>query len=198
MTQGKSPRNGRLYDELVDLACAEAAHGTIHDISIPELARRIGVTPEAVYRHFPNRNAILIAVAGRGFDMLAKRFRIAVDPNAPAASAEEAIARFEALAFAYVSFAQDYFGLWRLMFGIRHTVDAKEPVDRPSSYSWLGKIADELAAFGVVRDASEESIFFAWTSIHGLTDLLAAHPEGKARLPVLVKTHCRHIVTALA
>lgn len=43
------------------------------DLSIRELARRIGVSPNAPYRHFPDRDHLLDAVAAVGYEELAER-----------------------------------------------------------------------------------------------------------------------------
>jgi AcrR family transcriptional regulator len=44
--------------------CEQLAAGGLADFSIPEVARRAGVTTRTVYRHFPSREALLEALDG--------------------------------------------------------------------------------------------------------------------------------------
>ena len=74
------------------------------------LARR-GVSPAAPYHHFPDKQALLDAVAAQGFDALTaameKRMAKKTDPTA----------RLDASGVGYVTFALENPALFRLMFG---------------------------------------------------------------------------------
>src|SRR5947209_528888 len=71
-------------------------------ISLRDAARRAGVSHNAPYRHFPNREALLGALAAEGFAMLGERLR-----GQPAREMGEA----------YVRFALEQPQRFRLMFG---------------------------------------------------------------------------------
>jgi len=43
-------------------------------VSMRRVAAAVGITPMAIYRHFPNREALLHAVAERGWDQLAEQW----------------------------------------------------------------------------------------------------------------------------
>jgi AcrR family transcriptional regulator len=59
----------RNYDQLLDVArVAFAEHGT--EASLREVARRAGVGIGTLYRHFPNREALLEALLRSNFDEL--------------------------------------------------------------------------------------------------------------------------------
>lgn len=78
--------------------------------SLRELARRVGVSATAVYRHFPDKDALLAALAGEGFRMLAAAQHAAFD------AAGGGKAGFEATGAAYVRFALRHSQLFRLIF----------------------------------------------------------------------------------
>jgi AcrR family transcriptional regulator len=190
----KAHHHGRLRDSVIAFAMAEARQGAIDSMSMRELSRRLGVSPAAVYRHFPDREAILRAVAQAGFDLLADRFEAALPFASTAPDGVAALARYQALAVAYVTFARDHYGLWRLMFGpYGRSPGAPKPA-RPSTYDWLGKSLVELQSFGLIETAAAEDQYFVWTAIHGFSDLQTSPAAASA----LAETNARkHAIRAL-
>src|SRR5512138_2858982 len=71
-------------------------------LSLRETARRAGVSHNAPYRHFPDREALLVALAAEGFAMLGERLQ-----GKPGREMGEA----------YVRFALEQPQRFRLMFG---------------------------------------------------------------------------------
>ena len=168
----KTHHHGALKEALVALALQAAREGTVEEMSLREASRRLGVSPGAVYRHFADKEALMRALALRGFDMLADGFEAAVPFDSRAAGAEDARARFAALAAVYVTFSAAHYGLWRLMFGPYGK--GLVPEGRPSAFAWLVKALEELHAAGVIARPGAEDARFAWAAIHGLSDLRAS------------------------
>ena len=99
-----------LRNALVDEAIAMLADGGTSNVTLRELARRLGVTHTAPYAHFADKKALLEVVADAGFQrlhevLLAARMR-----------ANDPVSAFEAMGFAYVQFARDNPNWYRLMF----------------------------------------------------------------------------------
>ena len=168
----KTHHHGALKEALLALALEAAREGTVEEMSLREASRRLGVSPGAVYRHFPDKEALMRALALRGFDMLAEGFEAAVPWGSRAAGPEDAVARFEALAGAYAAFSAAHYGLWRLMFGPHGA--GLVPEGRPSAFAWLEKALGELHGTGVIARPGPEDARFAWAAIHGLSDLRAS------------------------
>lgn len=80
-------------------------------ISLRALAKQIGVSAPALYRHFADRESLLAELAIKGFEWLRERL-LQVDQNDP----RQALI---GIGLAYVAFAQDEPNLYRLMFGGR-------------------------------------------------------------------------------
>lgn len=79
MTTSTKDRLVAVAAELLDLGGQEA-------VTLRAVAERVGVSHNAPYRHFADRNALLAGVATRDFRMLAERFRTrAREPTAMAA-----------------------------------------------------------------------------------------------------------------
>ena len=100
--------HGQLREALLAMARRQLAAGH-EDIGLRELATALGVTPNAVYRHFRGKDALLAAVAREGFLELTRATRdaLAAAGAAPLAACGEA----------YLSFAQANPGMYKLMFG---------------------------------------------------------------------------------
>lgn len=200
MTQSadtKPLHHGRLREEVIRHALAEARLGAIEGLSMRDLSRQLGVSPGAIYRHFEDRDAILSAVAQAGFDLLAERFAAALPFDSKATSGADAVARFEALAIAYVTFASTHYGVWRLMFGpYGRDPEAPRP-ERPTTYQWLGKALAELHAHGVIETATPEDQYFVWTAVHGLSDLQASPAAPSAPVTANTRRHVRLTLRAL-
>jgi AcrR family transcriptional regulator len=93
------------------LAAARAALETDAgvELSLRSLATTVGVTPNAPYRHFPTKEALLAALAAQGFQELTASFA----PSLALPGARRLKAGFQA----YARFARENPGLYRLMFG---------------------------------------------------------------------------------
>lgn len=189
--------HGQLKEALVKIALDAARSGEIEHLSLRAAARELGVSPGAVYRHFADKDALMRELARRGFDILADDFEKLVPFDSEAAGPAEARQRLRALAGAYVRFAAHHYGLWRLMFGPAGVPASAHSSARPGTYDWLGKVLREMHAFGLVSAVTPESQFFAWTAVHGLSDLQASPALALAGTEDRIDAQCRAIERAL-
>jgi AcrR family transcriptional regulator len=114
-------------------------------LSVREAARRAGVSHNAPYRHFPDRDALLAALAAEGFNLLEKSLHDL--------SGRE-------LGEAYVGFALAHPQRFRLMFSGQEPRAAEAVLERfTTAFAGLGADARFPAAA-------------AWSLVHGLAHLL--------------------------
>jgi AcrR family transcriptional regulator len=102
--------HGDLANALVDAALALVEQDGAQAVSLRELAQSLGVSRAAPYRHFADRDALLAAVAARGFEDLIVVYQAALN------SGGDGLARLQAFGRAYFDFAVRRPGLYRLMF----------------------------------------------------------------------------------
>lgn len=62
--------HGDLRQKLIDAACAHLRSGSAHDLSLRSLARDLGVSQTAPYRHFSSKSDLFVAIAVHGFELL--------------------------------------------------------------------------------------------------------------------------------
>nr|WP_272919876.1 TetR/AcrR family transcriptional regulator [Streptomyces sp. SID4948] len=93
-------------------------------MSLREVQRRAGVSPAAAYRHFRDRDALLLAVAQECAGMLADHIAAALE-DAPPFTGEPGSARARLLAVcaAYLDFATGNPGLYRAIFTSDEQID---------------------------------------------------------------------------
>lgn len=183
---GDEPRayhHGNLRRELLDAAMRLfASRGTL-DFNLRELAREVGVTHNAPYRHFKSKTELLAALRQEGFEHLAERERVALVRLGDDASAR---ARVRALGEAYLFFALAEPLAFRIM--LAHPVEPG--LDRTSleteSFAILERALERARATGEVRaDLSPRELALgAWSLVHGLASLLVSGrlPASQARV----------------
>lgn len=143
-------------------------------LSMREVARRAGVSHQAPYHYFADREAILAAVAERGFALLAGAIgKARRDATGPTDALERA-------AIAYLSFALENPAYFRIMF--------RPELVKLSNHHDLDCMADEafchvpamVAACveaGLPRDISGDTMAaFLWSVVHGLAHLIIDGP----------------------
>lgn len=118
--------HGNLRQAVLDLAFAALEHANGREMSVRHLATQLGVSDSAVYRHFGNKDALLVALVVDGFRRLTQ---VQIDAFAAeisrGASARDA---FRAGGLAHVKFAHAHAELFRLMYGgfaVQHRDDAE-------------------------------------------------------------------------
>lgn len=150
--------HGALRTALVDAALALLAEEGVDNLSLRAVARRAGVSAMAPYRHYPDKDALLAAVAARGFQDL-RTVLLAADQAPKEALIEQGAA--------YVRYALDHPALFRLMFG--PTKLAKPPdATGQTAYDVL---ASRVAA--ETKPARRKAVALGcWSVVHGLATLL--------------------------
>lgn len=158
--------HGDLRVALLAAARALLDEGGVPALTLREVARRTGVTPAATYRHFADKEALLVALAVQGFEEFHAVMRAAHEGNPGAAGAA-----FAHMGVAYVRFAVEHPGLFRLMFG-------PAVADRSRSPELLATIAASTALFQSGQKGSARAKTFdpvaalqAWATVHGLATL---------------------------
>ena len=112
---GRPYHHGNLRTALLEQAERTVRERGVADVSLRQLAREVGVSHGAPRRHFPDRQALLDALAEAGFGRLGAELRGAVD-----AAGEDFEERLRATAAAYIRFATRDAALLELMFAGKH------------------------------------------------------------------------------
>ena len=141
-------------------------------LSLREIAEAAGVSVAAPYRHFADRDALIAAVLADGFRELTRR------TDAARRAAPDAMTALGSVGMAYVQFAAEHPGIYRLMFGAESN-EAAHPELMAAGHEAYTVLADAVAACkeaGLIGDADMKTVALAsWSLSHGLASL---HAEG--------------------
>ncbi len=134
-------------------------------LSLREIARNVGVSATALYRHFPDKSSLLAALATAGYAMLAEQ-----QSDAAMGKGEE---RFAQLGRAYVRFAVANPALFRLIF-VNSPADMHAHSIAPSgsAASLLEQGVAEMLGVGATPEARFAVMLRAWSLVHGLSMLI--------------------------
>lgn len=137
-----------------------AEHGAAN-LSLREVARQLGVSHNAPYKHFATREALLAAIAAQGYVELADRLSEAQ------AEAEDPMA---GRALAYVGFALEQPAVFRLMFSdaIDRSAFPELQAAQARSYERFQAAISEAYGPELLNDVT----LSAWAFVHGLAMLL--------------------------
>jgi AcrR family transcriptional regulator len=179
-------RHGDLRRALLEAGIELARGGGPDAVVLREATRRAGVAPNAAYRHFASREALLQAVRAAALSAVAAAMEAelaAVARDLPPADFARACVR--AVGAGYLRFAQREVGLFRTAFARSDVLIQATPELSTAGpgglnpFELLGAALDKLVQAGVLpperRPGAE---FLAWSAVHGLAMLVIDGPLG--------------------
>lgn len=169
MGRKESYHHGDLRAGLVEAARDLVERKGPEKLSLSDACRAAGVSTAAPYRHFADKDELLLAVALGGMERQRAAMQAAADRHPP--GSEEAIA---AIGLAYVRFAEAEPGVFRLMFALTKSHKDNDAVMAAGRATFGVVLAQIARREGLAPDdpAVVRRGFALWTVVHGLSFLL--------------------------
>ena len=156
--------HGDLQEALVRAALREAERGGPESISLKALARQLGVSQPAPYRHFADRDALLAAVTAEAF----RQFNTVLRESMRRPSKRSKLSR---IARATLDFGLRRNGVYRLMFASRTMAAASKGSElHQAAIETFALVLEalEAPAVGLLR---ERYALQVWAALHGVVML---------------------------
>jgi AcrR family transcriptional regulator len=183
--------HGALREALLEQAERTVRERGADALSLRELAREVGVSHGAPRRHFPDRQALLDAVAEAGFERLGAELRSAL-----ARAGEDFEPRLRATAAAYVRFATRDPALLELMFAGKHddpTGALHEAAER--AFAVMLELIAQGQAEGALEPGEPERVgLILFATIQGIASLVNAQMIAAEQLGELVADSVAHFL----
>ncbi len=183
--------HGNLRRELLEQAERTVRERGAQALSLRELAREAGVSHGAPRRHFPDRQALLDALAQAGFERLGAELRSAVE-----GAGDDFQQRLQATAAAYVRFATGDAALLELMFAGKHgeqTGALHEAAER--AFSVMLELIEQGQAEGALERGEPERVgLVLFATIQGIAALVTGGMVDAERLDELVADAIAHFL----
>ena len=182
-------------------ACLDEAYRIIEEdglqkLSIRDVARRLGVSHQAPYKHFPSRDHILAALVARIFDEFA-----AYLDDRPAA--HDANADLFNMGMAYLDYAAENPLKYRLMFNTPLPPPDEHPDMMKNARSAFALLHGRLKNMPVRMVSAEPrpqfDAMFIWSALHGFASILQSDVMAALEMPGDTNVHGRaHLFARLA
>ncbi len=160
--------HGDLRDALLTEALKIIEKRGVAEISLRDLARRLGVSSAAPYHHFASRADLLLALAQDGFGRFegAMREELARVDDSP-------IEQLRALGRAYLEFSVNHPGLYRLMFASAFDLEYHQGQSvGAKAFNMLREVvAACLEQSGRHDEDPMPSCLAMWGGVHGIVAL---------------------------
>ncbi|MCU0535900.1 MAG: TetR/AcrR family transcriptional regulator [Hydrococcus sp. Prado102] len=178
MNSKKTYHHGDLRQALIEEAIALVAEQGMSNWSLREVARRIGVSHTAPYRHFTDRDALLAAVAERGFQKMSQFLRASLVeiPNRHSQ-------KLQAIGVAYVQYAIAHPSEYEVMFRYQKNEPQHSALTEAANQTFaiLVDVIEKGQENGEFRQENPtELACVSWSLVHGLSMLLI---DGRLNVP---------------
>jgi AcrR family transcriptional regulator len=175
MSRAHPYHHGNLRAALLDAAERSIEELGVEQLSLRELARAAGVSHAAPRGHFPDRQALLDALAERGFERLAAGLRDAAGKSGPGLEV-----RLHAIGAAYVAFASSNPVLLELMYANKPGSDAPGLLAAMADVLSvvLGLVADGVASGALAAGDPRRYALLLFSWVRGIAALLTGGTVG--------------------
>jgi len=175
--------HGNLKEALIRAALELIAQKGPAGFTFAEAARWAGVSPAAPYRHFRDRDELLIDVARRGFDQFESVLARAWDAGRP-----DAFAALDRIGKAYLQFARSEPAYYSAMFeaGIPPEASPELQDGTERAFAVLRTAIERLIATTPVRNRPPVLMMtlHIWALSHGIASLFGRGDAARRSLPM--------------
>jgi AcrR family transcriptional regulator len=168
-------QHGNLAEALVQAGLKLLSEGGVEKLSLRAAAQLAGVSHAAPYRHFRDKEALVSAIAERGYRLLTASMRAELERCRSA----EPGARLSAIGIGYLRFGLEHPAYLQVIFGGVLNKDHPDPALRQAgaeAYGTLRAVVAEAIAAGHLKGGDQQTeddvALASWAMVHGLATLI--------------------------
>lgn len=154
-------------NRILNCACDLLVSEGPQALSMRKLAKRVGVTAPALYRHFSNKEAVLVELVGEAFKLFSHYLYRALEGETPAA-------RFSLTGRYYLQYALEHPRFYELLHGAHEIMGHEELPKEASKHAcavgqfMVDRVREGMEC-GMLRPGDSEDVARTiWALTHGL------------------------------
>jgi AcrR family transcriptional regulator len=175
--------HGNAREALIEAAVALLVKDGAAGLSLRQVAERAGLSRQAPYNHFADKEALMAELVRDGFERLGTTIRDTPTDGSP-------LDRLTAAAECYITFGRREPALFRLMFSKELVDRARHVAAQHAASAALGQLSAIICALKPAADSADATLV-AWSLVHGYTTLC-----NEAGLEKDTETHARAVLFA--
>jgi AcrR family transcriptional regulator len=163
-----------LREKILDAARELLVRDGVEQVSMRKIAKKINYTATTLFHHFPNKDALLLAVCEADFLALRRSFE-------KIAAIADPLERLRSMGTAYVTFALEHPSHYRLMFMTPKLNQMNIETERlhkgnpdQDTYAFVRETVAAVIEAGLLRDEHKDPDLVAqilWSGVHGVVAL---------------------------
>ena len=154
----------RFREDVAQAALRMVEEEGVPSLTLRRLAKRLGCSYAKPYSYYRNKEQLIDAVRGRGFDLLSEFMTAELESGAPLS------------VDAYVSFALGNPETFRVMFALHQDYVSEETREKQArAWSICAQPIHDAVASGDLEGDPELIAHVAWAALHGLASLALAN-----------------------
>ena len=157
-------------ERILACACDLYLSDGLDGFSMRKLARQVGVTAPALYRHYEGKERVLIDVVGQAYQMFGQYLYRALAEPTPEA-------RFHMAGEEYLNFALEHPKMYEMLFTSADAIGLDERPEEIAQQAnaigqfWRDRVREAIDA-GIIKDFGTEAVSTTlWAHAHGLVTI---------------------------
>jgi AcrR family transcriptional regulator len=140
------------------------------EFSMRDISKRLKVSHNAPYKHFENKESLLVEIASNGFNLLTEKL---IDATENKTNNSDLLKQIATL---YIQFSMEYPVHYTLMFGgiIKDSTQYDTlKISSKTSYNAFRKIIEAMMKQKKIKKSNSNYLtFYAWSLLHGFSSLI--------------------------
>jgi AcrR family transcriptional regulator len=181
----RSTKKRNLREACLAEALAIIEREGVEALSLREVARRLGVSHQAPYKHFASRDHILAELVGNAFASFAAHLDRSQGGEEPGRD-------LTALGSAYLDYAARHPLQYRLMFGTPLPDPAAHPDMMQQARHAFSVLRDTLRRRSGPSEQTDLDALFVWSAVHGVASMMQTNAVATLEIPARVLKESPH------
>jgi AcrR family transcriptional regulator len=172
--------HGNLREEFLEVAMQSLVDSGVEELSLRRVAQQLGVSSAAPYRHFKNKEALIVGLIEKGAEELTRSYEQALE------SEQTNEQKLRQACAAYLQYAEEKPHLFKLMLTeresrnkyVEHSKYSDVPIDDVYAFQIFEQLVSQVIPSTGKTEVNRQVTISCWALLHGFATLhMGGHLE---------------------